>query len=103
MATRFGLPVRTHVLKTAIRAAARNVTVGGSPHVDPVPLVKGNHVFAALAAKSIQNGPFSGAAAEKEIRSEARNALVPGGPAHRKRIVCLLMFLKTTDTPDRQA
>ena len=27
-ATRFGLPVRTHVLKTAFRAAAKNVTVG---------------------------------------------------------------------------
>ena len=86
------------MLKTAFRAAARNVTVGGSPHVDPVPLVKGNHVFDALAAKSIKNSPFSGAVAEKDLASEARSAPVPGGPGASKT-VCFQMFLKNDQHP----
>ena len=92
-ATRVGIPVRTNVLKTAFRAAAKNVTVGGSPHVDPVPLVKKSFRFYALAAKSIKNGPCSGAVAEKDVASEARSAPVPGGPEASKT-VCFQMFLK---------
>ena len=97
-ATRFGFPIRTYVLKTAFRAAANNVTVGGSPHVDPVPLVKRAKLFDGLAAKSIKNGPFSGAAAEKEVRSEARGAPVPGGPGATKT-GCFQMFLKNEQHP----
>ena len=42
--------------------------------------VKHTFRFDALAAESIQNGPFSGAAAEKDVAAEAQNAPAPGGP-----------------------
>ena len=77
-ATRFNHPVRTYV-KNCVRAAAIYLTFGGVPHFDSASLRKGAQVFPALAAESIQSGPFSGAAAEKDIASEARNAPVPGG------------------------
>ena len=92
-AIRFGFPVRTHVLKTACRAAAKNVTVGEYSNVDSATLVKGNRVVRDPAAESIQNGPVSGAAAEKEIRFDARGAPVPGGPGAAKT-VCFQLFLK---------
>ena len=46
-----------------------------------------------LAAESIRNGRFSGAAAEKEVRSDARDAPVPGGPGASKTL-CFPLFLK---------
>ena len=76
---RFGPPVYTSLL-------------GGPPRLDSATLVKGNHVFDALAAESFQNGPFSGAAAEKDIASEARNAPVPGGPGASKTITFPLLL-----------
>ena len=86
------------MLKTTFRAAGLYVTVGESPRVDPATLVKGNHVVRALAAESIQNGPFSGAAAEKDVASDARSAHVPGGPGASKT-VCFQMFLKNEQHP----
>jgi hypothetical protein len=59
-ATRFGLPVRTHVLKTAFRAAAKNITFGESPHIDSASLGKRDHVVGALAAeRGVANALFS--------------------------------------------
>ena len=72
--------------------------MGVPPRLDSAMLVKGNHMFNVLAAKSVQNGPFSGAAAEKYIASEARNAAVPGGPG-ASTTVCFQMFLKDKQHP----
>ena len=88
---RFGLPVCTSLL-----------VFPRPPHSDTV--VKGAELFDALAAESIKNGPFSGAAAEKEVRSEARGAPVSGGSGASKTF-CFQVFLKkkTSNTPDPQA
>ena len=45
-----------------------------------------------------QNGPFSGAAAEKDVASEARSAPVPGGPKTAKTF-CFLVFLNHEQHP----
>ena len=58
----------------------------------------GAELFGAVAADSIQNGPFSGAAAEKDVASEARSAPVPGGPGASKT-VCVPLFLKNDQHP----
>ena len=79
-ATRVCLPVRTLVLTNAFRAAALYVKFGESPRVDSASLHNRGFVFGALAAETTQNGPFFGAAAKKDIASEARNAPAPDGP-----------------------
>ena len=83
--SRFGLPVYTSRLVFPL-----------PPHSATV--VKGAELFDALAATSIQTGPFSGAAAEKDVASEARRAPVPGGPGASKT-VCFQLFLKTEQHP----
>ena len=57
---------------------------------DSVTLVKGAKVFGALAVESVQNGPFSEAAAENNVASEAQNAPAPGGPVLRTRFVTII-------------
>ena len=75
------------------RAAAKNVNFGMSPHVDSASLGKRGTVFGALSAHSIQNGPLSGAAVEKDVASEAQNAPAPGGPGASQTFV-FQVFLK---------
>ena len=82
---RFGPPVYTSL-------------VGVPPRLDSATLVKSSFVFDALAAESVQNAPFSGAAAEKDVASEARNAPVPGWPGASKT-VCFPLFLKNEIHP----
>ena len=55
-------------------------------------------MFDALGAESIQNGPLSGAAAKKDVASEARQARVPGGPGASKTC-CFPLFLKNKQHP----
>ena len=68
------------------------------PRLDSATLIKLNFVVDALAAESVENEPFSGAAAEKDVAAEARNALVPGGPGASKTI-CFQLFLKNEIHP----
>ena len=51
-------------------------------------------VFDALAGDHIQNGPFSGAVAEKDVASEARHAPVPGGAGASKMFLFSIVFEK---------
>ena len=68
------------------------------PRLDSASSCEGAYVFSALAAESIQNGPFSGAAAEKDIASEAQNAPAPGGPG-ASQTVCVPVLLKNAVHP----
>ena len=68
------------------------------PRLDLATFVKFSFVFNAVAAESIQNGPFSGAATEKDVASEARNAPVPGGPG-TSNTLCFQMFLENNIHP----
>ena len=72
--------------------------MGVRPRVDSTTFGKLCLVFDALAAESVENGPFSGAAAEKDVASEARNAPVPGGPGASKSR-CFQLFLQKPATP----
>ena len=92
LATRFGLPVRTYVQKTSFRATGLYVTFGVSWTPTFLFFCQNTFRFDALAAESIQNGPLSGAAAENNVASEARNAPGPGGPGASKTFLFALFL-----------
>ena len=82
---RFGRPVYTSLL-------------GVPPRLDSATFVKGPEICGAFAAESVQNGPFSGAAAENDVASAARNARAPGGPG-ASQTLCVSVFLKNEIHP----
>ena len=86
------------MLNTLFRAAGLYVTFRGAAATRFGYVCQSNHVFYALAAESIQNGPFSGAAAEKDVASEATNEPVTGGPGASQTIY-FPVFLKNEIHP----
>ena len=69
------------------------------PHIDSATLDERAEVFGALAAETVQHGPFSGAAAEKDVASEGQHAPGPAGPVP-SQTVCFQMFPKSVIHPE---
>ena len=69
------------------------------PHIDSAILDESNYVFGALVAETLQNGPFFGPAAEKDVASEAQNAPGPAGPGAAQTF-CFHVLLKNDIHPE---
>ena len=98
LTTRFGLPVRTHVLKRRFGPPVYTSLFGVPPRPHSAPLGEGAVVFGALAAETVQNGLFFEAAAEKDVASEAQNPPAPGGPG-ASQTFCFQVFLNNETHP----
>ena len=78
--TRFGLPVRDMYSKQRFATPPDTPRLAVPPRGDSGSLGESAEVAEALAAESVQNGPFSGATAENDVASEAQHAPGPAGP-----------------------
>ena len=85
--------------QTGLSALPDNSLLTAPPHIEAAPRDDGAEVGGALAAESICNSGFSGAAAEKHDASEGQNAPSPDGPGRLKTIVfvCVCVCVRAGD------